>query len=117
MPLRRDGADLLVAVRLTPRAGREAIGGTFRDADGRHWLRASVTAPPDAGRANAALIALLGRTLRRPASSILLETGAASRLKRLRIAACDADAEATLAALSSAAGGPHTNDNDKRSER
>jgi uncharacterized protein len=88
MPLRRDGADLLLAVRLTPRAARARIGGLFTDADGRHWLQASVTAPPDRGKANAALLTLLAKALRVPASSIFLETGDTNRLKRLRIAAC-----------------------------
>ncbi len=86
MPLRRDGADLLLAVRLTPRAARERIGGTFSDAQGQRWLQASVTAPPDKGKANAALIALLARRLKLPQSSILLETGDTNRLKRLRLA-------------------------------
>ena len=85
MPVRRDGADLILAVRLTPRAARARIGGTFTDSAGQRWLQASVTAPPDKGKANAALIALLGRALKVPASSILLETGDTNRLKRLRL--------------------------------
>lgn len=82
---RRDGADILLSVRLTPRASRERLGGTFVDAAGQAWLQASVTAPPDKGKANAALIALLARQFRLPASSIFLETGDTNRLKRLRI--------------------------------
>lgn len=85
MPVRRDSDDLLLAVRLTPKAARERIGGTFVDAAGQRWLRASVTAPPDKGKANAALITLLARTLKVPASSIFLETGDTNRLKRLRL--------------------------------
>jgi uncharacterized protein (TIGR00251 family) len=96
VPLRRERADLILAVRLTPRAARERIGGLFRDADGRRWLQASVTAPPDKGKANAALIALLARTFKLPASSILLETGDTSRLKRLRLLDCTPAAEQTL---------------------
>jgi uncharacterized protein (TIGR00251 family) len=85
MPLRRDGADLLLSLRLTPKASRARIGGVFTDAKGQNWLQASVTAPPDKGKANAALIVLLGATLKVPSSSILLETGDVSRLKRLRL--------------------------------
>ncbi len=85
---RRDGADLLIAVRLTPRASRVRIGGLWIDADGKAWLQASVTAPPDRGKANAALIALLSKRLGVPASSILLEAGDTNRLKRLRVADC-----------------------------
>lgn len=85
MPVRHDGDDLLLAVRLTPKAARERIGGTFVDAAGQRWLQASVTAPPDRGKANAALITLLARTLKVPGSSIFLETGDTNRLKRLRL--------------------------------
>ncbi len=85
MPVRRDGADLILAIRLTPRASRQRIGGTFTDSAGARWLQASVTAPPDRGKANAALIALLASQLKVPASSIFLETGDTNRLKRLRI--------------------------------
>jgi len=88
MPCRRDGADLLLAVRLTPRASRARIGGLFTDAQGARWLQAAVTAPPDRGRANAALIALLGKRLRAAPSTISLEAGDSNRLKRLRIADC-----------------------------
>jgi uncharacterized protein YggU (UPF0235/DUF167 family) len=85
MPVRRDGADLLVAIRLTPRAPRARIAGTFTDSAGQRWLQASVTAPPDKGNANAALITLVGRQLKLPVSSIFLETGDTNRLKRLRL--------------------------------
>ena len=96
MPVRRDGADLLLAVRLTPKAARERIGGTFTDASGQRWLQASVTAPPDKGKANAALITLISRTIRLPGSSILLETGDTNRLKRLRLTGAALPIEGSL---------------------
>ena len=96
MPVRRDGADLLLAIRLSPRAARERIGGTFTDSAGQRWLQASVTAPPDKGKANAAVIVLLARLLKRPASSIFLETGDTNRLKRLRLADAGPQAEQSL---------------------
>lgn len=96
MPVRRDGADILLAIRLTPKASQARIGGTFTDSAGQRWLQASVTAPPDKGKANAALIALLAKLLRLPPSSILLETGDTNRLKRLRLRDCPAEAEARL---------------------
>ena len=100
MPLRRDGADLILALRLTPKAARERIGGLFTDSHGQHWLQASVTAPPDKGKANAALIALLAKALRTPASTILLETGDTNRLKRLRILDCTPATEDQLTQIS-----------------
>jgi uncharacterized protein YggU (UPF0235/DUF167 family) len=87
---------MILAIRLTPRAKRERIGGLFADADGRRWFQASVAAPPDKGKANAALIALLAKSLKHPASSILLETGDASRLKRLRLLDCTPATEQAL---------------------
>jgi uncharacterized protein (TIGR00251 family) len=99
VPLRREGTDLLLAIRLTPRAAREKIGGLFTDSDGRRWLQASVTAPPDKGKANAALIALLAKTLKHPASKILLETGDTNRLKRLRFPDCGPATEQAVVAI------------------
>jgi len=99
--IRRDGADLLLSVRLTPRAARARLGGLFTDAAGHRWLQASVTAPPDKGKANAALIRLLSSQLGCPASSILLETGDTNRLKRLRIADCTPAIEQCLTDIAS----------------
>jgi uncharacterized protein YggU (UPF0235/DUF167 family) len=96
MPLRREGADLLLSVRLTPKSSRARIGGVFTDSQGQNWLQASVTTPPEKGKANAALIALLAASLKLPASSILLETGDVSRLKRLRLKDCTPAAEILL---------------------
>ena len=59
-------------------------------------MAASVTAPPDKGKANAALIALLAARLDVTRSSILLETGDTNRLKRLRISGVVAETEALL---------------------
>lgn len=81
---------MLLSVRLTPRAAADRIGGLWRDADEREWLCAAVTEPPDKGRANTGLIVLLARTLDLPRTSISLEAGDTSRLKRIRIAGADA---------------------------
>ncbi|MFP5435748.1 DUF167 family protein [Sphingobium sp. ba1] len=79
------GDDLLLAVRLTPGAAKDAIGGGWTDEKGAAWLSARVRAVPEKGRANGALIALLAKTLDWPKSAILLESGDTNRLKRLRI--------------------------------
>lgn len=87
---RRDGDDILLSVRLTPRSSAARIGGQWTDAKNDVWLQASVTAPPDKGKANAALIDLLADALGVARSSILLEAGDTSRLKRVRIRRADA---------------------------
>jgi uncharacterized protein (TIGR00251 family) len=79
------GDDLLLSVRLTPGAAKDGIGGVWTDDKGARWLSARVRAVPEKGRANDALIALLGKHLGWPKGAILLESGDSNRLKRLRI--------------------------------
>jgi uncharacterized protein (TIGR00251 family) len=49
-------------------------------------LQARVTAPPDKGKANEALIALVARAFAVPKSSVKIVSGDTSRLKTLEIA-------------------------------
>lgn len=77
---------LTVTLRVTPRARRERIEGVVADADGGTALKVAVTAPPDGGKANAAVIALLSKAWRVPKSSIAIVRGAADRRKVIRIA-------------------------------
>jgi uncharacterized protein YggU (UPF0235/DUF167 family) len=77
---------IVVTVRLTPRADRDAVEGIGILADGQAVVRARVRAVPEDGAANKALIALLAKALRRPKSAIELVGGASARIKQLRIA-------------------------------
>lgn len=83
--LRRDGGALIVAVRLTPKGGRDAVEGWAKSADGKEYLKIRVSAPPQDGKANAALIALLAKVLDLPKSSIEIVAGETARLKRIAI--------------------------------
>jgi uncharacterized protein (TIGR00251 family) len=74
---------LRLAVRLQPRARRTAIDGVVIEADGSAALKIAVTAPPEDGKANAALVALLGKAWRLPKSAIAIVGGAAQRRKVL----------------------------------
>lgn len=76
---------MILTVRLTPRAGADRIEGWAMDAAGRPVLKVRVAAPPVDGAANAALIALLAKALKRPKSAISLLTGDTARIKRLEI--------------------------------
>ncbi len=78
-----------LAVRLTPRGGREALDGWAVDGDGRPYLKVRVAAPPVEGAANAALIAFLAKTLGVPRTSLAIVSGAGARLKLIDIAGCD----------------------------
>ena len=76
---------VVVAVRLTPRGGRDEIVGVERLADGRKVLKARVAAAPSDGEANAALVALFARRLGVPPSRIGVVAGRTARVKRLRV--------------------------------
>ena len=78
-----------LAVRLTPRGGREAIDGWAADGEGRPYLKVRVAAPPVEGAANAALIAFLAKTLGLPRSALSIASGAGARLKLIDIEGCD----------------------------
>ena len=76
-----------LAVRLTPRAARDAIAGF----DDRGRLLVRVTAPPVDGAANAACVRLLARALGIAPSRISLIRGRQSRDKVLEIPVEPAD--------------------------
>jgi uncharacterized protein (TIGR00251 family) len=77
---------LVVAVRLTPRGGRDAIEGIEQRANGQGVLKARVRAAPREGEANDALMELLARTARVPLRDVTLVSGMTGRIKRLMIA-------------------------------
>ena len=74
-----------VRVHLTPKASRNAIQGPVADADGGSVLKVQVTAVPEGGKANAALIKLLAKTWKLPKTALSVESGATSRRKTIRI--------------------------------
>ncbi len=89
----------ILAVRLTPRGGRDSIDGWALDADGRPYLKVRVASPPVDGAANAALVAFLAKTLKIPRSAIRLASGETARLKRLELDGVDlADLERVFGA-------------------
>ncbi len=73
-------------LRLTPKGGRDAIDGVETLSDGRAVLKARVRAAPEDGRANAALVELIARTLSAPKRAVTIRSGETSRLKKLFIA-------------------------------
>lgn len=73
-------------VRLTPRAAGDRVDGLVLEADGGAALKIAVTAVPEDGKANAALVALLAREWKQPKSAITLVAGASDRRKSLLLA-------------------------------
>lgn len=86
-------------VRLAPRASRNALGAVAADAEGRPWLKCSVTAPPADGAANAALIRLLAKAFHLPKSAITITAGHADRAKTLHLAGSPEELMRRLAPL------------------
>ncbi|MEJ0064770.1 MAG: DUF167 family protein [Caulobacteraceae bacterium] len=80
---------LRLAVRLTPRGGRDAIEGWARDEAGRAYLKVRVAAPAVDGAANAALEKLIAKALKRPAGAVRIVGGDHARLKQLEIEGAD----------------------------
>ena len=82
-PKRKDLPDLshlartgsVIEVRVTPRADRNAIVATS------DTLNLRVTAPPEAGKANDAVRALLAKAMQTAPSNLELRSGASSRRK------------------------------------
>ena len=81
----RDGA-VSFAVRLTPRASRDAIEGEWQGA-----LKVRLTAPPVENRANEALCRLLAQSLNMPRSAVRIVSGERSRTKRVEVRGASAE--------------------------
>ncbi|WP_411036496.1 DUF167 domain-containing protein [Shinella sp. BYT-45] len=83
--LRRHGGHVRLTVRLTPNGGRDAIDGWETGADDESYLKARVSDPPDKGRANKALVALIAKAAGVAKSAVSLVSGDTQRKKILRI--------------------------------
>ncbi len=87
-----DGAAF--TVKVVPGASRSAIVGIWDDA-----LRVSVAAPPEAGKANAAVRSLLAEALRVKRGAVLILSGHGRPLKRIAVVGLTvAEARAAIAA-------------------
>lgn len=78
--VRQDGADLLLDVRVQPRASKTEFAGLMGDR-----LRVRLQAPPVDGKANASLVEFVADAFGVARSCVVLEKGATGRDKRLRV--------------------------------
>ena len=97
-PLALAPEGLRIFVRLQPKARRERIEGIVAEPDGRVALKVAVTAPPEDGKANAALVALLGKSWRLPKSAIAIVGGLSDRRKTLLLRGDPASLHALVSA-------------------
>ena len=72
-----------IALRVTPGAPRDAIAGLKPDADGGVALCVKVTAAPEDGKANAAVVKFLARTWRKKQGDLEVISGASARRKQV----------------------------------
>ena len=86
---RRDGDAWILPVYVQPGARRERVVGVHGDA-----IKVAVSAPPEKGRANTALRALLARELGVRPSAVAIVSGRTGRRKEVRIEGLSADAVA-----------------------
>lgn len=91
--VRADGADVLLAVKAVPGASRTRIAGVLGDR-----VKITVAAPPEKGKANQAICALLAELCGVSAKAVAVERGESNPLKTVRIAGV------TLAAVRAALG-------------
>jgi uncharacterized protein len=99
-PWRKTAEGVVVACRLTPRGGRDAIDGVAELADKTLVLAARVRNAPQGGEANAALCALLADRLGARASQARVVGGSKSRVKQVAVSGDPAALIARLEALS-----------------
>jgi uncharacterized protein len=91
--MRESEGTVTFAVRVAPRASRDAIEGEHNGA-----LKVRLTAPPVDDKANAALCRLLAERLNVPVSAVRIVAGEKNRSKRVAIAGVTAAQIAALAA-------------------
>ena len=92
-------------VRLTPRSSLDCVEGWDQDEQGRRYLKVRVRAVPIEGKANAALVVLLAKTLAVAKSQVRLVAGDTARLKIVEIdGLCDEEIPVRLTSAAPAAG-------------
>ena len=84
-PWRYSSDGISIALRVTPRGGRDDIDGIETLANGRSVVKVRVRATADGGAANKAVTELLAKALRVPKASVKILSGATSRLKQVAV--------------------------------
>jgi len=79
-PVNESAKGVTFAVKVQPRARKDAITGTVGDA-----LKLALTAPPVEGKANQAVIEFFAEFFEIPRSSVSIASGETSRNKVIRV--------------------------------
>jgi uncharacterized protein len=86
IPIHESGEGVTFAIKVHPRARKNAITGELGDA-----LKLSLTSPPVEGRANEACIEFFAKLLKVPRSSVTIASGQTSRGKVIGVAGLSAE--------------------------
>jgi uncharacterized protein len=84
-PWRYSTQGVSIALRVTPRGGRDDIDGVETLANGRTVLKVRVHAIADGGEANRAVIELMAKALGVPKAKVRILSGTTSRLKQIAV--------------------------------
>jgi uncharacterized protein YggU (UPF0235/DUF167 family) len=84
-PWRYSLQGISVALRVTPRGGRDDIDGLETLANGRTVVKVRVRVIADGGEANRAVTELLAKVLGVPKASVRILSGTTSRLKQIAV--------------------------------
>ncbi len=95
LELRKTTDGIIIHVSVKPKAKRESVSGVHAGA-----LKVAVNAPPEKGKANAAVVSLLAGFFGVPKNMVELKSGATSKVKTFLIYGITIDD--VMAALSSA---------------
>lgn len=109
-----DGVRL--ALRVTPKASRNAIAGLAATASGGTALKVTVTAVPENGKANEAVVKLLAKAWKLPKTSLTVVAGATDRNKIVHVAGDPADLMRRLTALVETSTGEPVSSNGGKSD-
>jgi len=86
IPIQNSTEGVTFAVKVHPRAKKDAISAEISDA-----LKVSLTAPPVDGKANEACIEFLAKVLKVPRSSVTIASGQRNRRKVIRVMGLSAE--------------------------
>jgi hypothetical protein len=86
IPISESASGVSLAVKVHPRAKKNAITGEVGDA-----LKLAITAPPVDGKANEACIEFFANLLKVPRSSVTIAAGQTSRNKVVRVTGLTVD--------------------------
>lgn len=82
MPL-PPAAGTIIPIHAHPKSPRNVVEGWVADANGQQRLKLRITAPPEDGKANHAVLTLLSKAWNVPVSSLTIVSGETSRYKRI----------------------------------